>query len=83
MLMPYFEQIISSTDKQKLSLRAAKNYYLVIKLGKNYLIIGIRQGKHLQITGRIFTPDSAGSAETPETPSTISNKSVSKPGGAL
>jgi len=29
------------------------------KLGKNYLIIRIRQGKHLKITGRIFTPVSA------------------------
>ena len=25
-------------------------------IGKNYLILVIRQGKHLKITGRIFTP---------------------------
>lgn len=41
---------------QNLSFRATYNNFLVIKLGKNYLIIGIRQRKHFKITGRIHTP---------------------------
>ena len=41
---------------QNLSFRATYNNFLVIELGKNYLIIGIRQGKHFKITGRIYTP---------------------------